>query len=173
MELSPPGPVINCCFCDKDLSPGQNRTDIKASTTKYRCPGCERIYCSADCCNGHKEKFSCAGIRNSTPYVHLSKFDQKQFLDDYFFLEKVGNKIDNAQRALTHLGAVKKNQSGTTKNQPTNNKRKFNKRRNKKNSNKQTTTTVVAAAEAAATTTTTTITKTIAEVDEANITNRK
>lgn len=92
---------INCCFCDKDLSPGDNKT--KNSIIKYKCPGCERFYCSAICSSGHKEKFACSGTRNKTPYVHLSKFDQKQFLDDYFFLEEVNNKIENAQRCLNQL----------------------------------------------------------------------
>lgn len=137
MELSPP--AINCCFCDKNLSPGENQQATKPSTiTKYKCPACERVYCSADCCSGHKEKFSCPGIRNPTPYVHLSKFDQKQFLDDYFFLEKVGNKIESAQRAATRLRCKKGNQGGVggvtnTKN----NRRRFNKRRNKKTGQQQ------------------------------------
>lgn len=92
---------INCCFCDKNLS-SSNNTNLK-SVFKYKCPACERLYCSANCFGGHKEKFSCPGIRNKTPYVHISKFDQKQFLDDYFFLEEVNNKIETSSRILPTL----------------------------------------------------------------------
>ena len=88
----------NCCCCDKDLTPG---------SIKYKCPGCERLYCKADCFKGHKEKFSCIGIRDRVPYVHLSRFDQKQFLDDYFFLEDIGTKIERAQRVLPKLTRCK------------------------------------------------------------------
>lgn len=33
----------------------------------------------------------------------MSKFDQKQFLDDYFFLEGVNNRIESAQRILSQV----------------------------------------------------------------------
>jgi len=90
--------TIYCCFCDKDLSPGsQSGTN---SIVKYRCPACERTYCRANCFAGHKERFTCPGVRNTTPYVSLSKFDEKQFLDDYFFLEKVNERIESARRVL-------------------------------------------------------------------------
>lgn len=93
--------TINCCFCDKNLSPDNN---IKSKPVpKYKCPACERLYCTANCFSGHKEKFSCPGSRNKTPYVHISKFNQKQFLDDYFFLEEVNNKIETLHRVLPSL----------------------------------------------------------------------
>lgn len=100
---------INCCFCDKDLSTSENNK--KSLVIKYKCPGCERIYCSANCSSGHKDKFDCAGVRNKTPYIHLSKFDQKQFLDDYFFLEEVNEKIESAHRAIPKFEAKKKTTS--------------------------------------------------------------
>lgn len=99
--------LLNCCFCDKNLSPESQNSS--KSIVKYKCPACDKIYCSADCCGGHKEKFNCPGIRNRTPYVHLSKFDQRQFLDDYFFLEEVNNKIEKSQRVLPILGKITKN----------------------------------------------------------------
>lgn len=100
-----------CCFCDKNLSPGDTQGgDIKSPITKYKCPGCERTYCSADCCSGHKEKFDCPGVRNQTPYVPLNKFDQKQFLDDYFFLERINADIERARRILPQI-RVKHNSS--------------------------------------------------------------
>lgn len=105
----------NCCFCDTDLSPS-NQTKSK-SITKYRCPGCERFYCKADCFSGHKEKFSCSGVRNKTPYVHISQFDQKQFLDDYFFLEEVNNKIENlAKRVSPRIKSTKNRNINKKKN---------------------------------------------------------
>lgn len=92
---------INCCFCDENLS-SDNNTESK-SVFKYKCPACERSYCSANCFGGHKGKFSCSGIRNKTPYVHISEFDQKQFLDDYFFLEEVNNKVETINKILPEL----------------------------------------------------------------------
>lgn len=89
---------VNCCFCDKNLS--QNSQSNPNTVIKYKCPACDKLYCSASCCCGHKEKFNCPGIRNKTPYVHRSNFDQRQFLDDYFFLEEVNNKIESSQRIL-------------------------------------------------------------------------
>lgn len=102
MEHCSPETSINCCFCDKDLSPGDSIESTK-SITKYKCPGCGRTYCSADCCSGHKEKFSCSGIRDQTPYVHIKNFNQKQFLDDFFFLEKISIEIERKQRILPRL----------------------------------------------------------------------
>lgn len=92
---------INCCFCDKNLSPCDKDTTTKP--IKYKCPACERIYCSAKCSQLHKDIFECSGVRERTPYVPLSKFDQKQFLDDYFFLEAVNNKVEYAQRVFSHI----------------------------------------------------------------------
>ena len=84
----------SCCYCEKDFTERPQR---------YRCPGCERLYCSSACCIGHKQKYSCSGIRSKTPYVHRSNYEQKQFLDDYFFLEDVNNKIDKAARVLPKI----------------------------------------------------------------------
>lgn len=108
-----PSELINCCFCDKDLSPGSQDSSIKI--IKYKCPGCERIYCSARCSEGHKEKYCCLGSRDRTPYVPLSKFDQKQFLDDYFFLESVNEKLDSAHRTLDQLRRRVNKKSGLQK----------------------------------------------------------
>lgn len=93
-----PSDKINCCFCDKDLSPNAEGTSTRP--IKYKCPACGRIYCSAVCFTSHKDIFECSGIRDRIPYVHISKFDQKQFLDDYFFLESVNSKIESAQKIL-------------------------------------------------------------------------
>lgn len=102
--------LINCCSCDKDLSSGGQDGDKRI--IKYKCPGCERLYCNSECFISHKDKFQCSGIRNKTPYVHLSNFDQKQFLDDYFFLEEVNHKLESVQRIIPKLRA---NNSRTTK----------------------------------------------------------
>lgn len=108
----------NCCFCDKDLSPS-DQSSTKSSVIKYKCPACERIYCSANCFGGHKEKYDCSGVRNKIPYVNLSQFDQKQFLDDYFFLEEVNKKIESAHRALPTL------KKGVTSDVKSNSKRRY------------------------------------------------
>lgn len=111
--------LINCCFCDKDLSPSSQEGDNRI--TKYKCPGCERFYCNSGCFVGHKDKLQCLGIRNKTPYVHLSKFDQKQFLDDYFFLEEVNQKLESIQHSIPKLKP----------NKDSNTKRRKNRRRGK------------------------------------------
>lgn len=130
MEYCSSESSVNCCFCDKNLSPGDKETQTK-SIIKYKCPGCERLYCSANCCGGHKEKFSCSGLRDQTPYVPLSKFDQKQFLDDYFFLEKINSEIERAQRVLPVLLRQNKRQPGA-KNKPAKSKHRNNNKRNYK-----------------------------------------
>lgn len=128
---------INCCFCDKDLSP-DHQNKLK-SPIKYRCPSCERLYCQPDCFSGHKEKFSCSGVRNKTPYIHLSKFDQQHFLDDYFFLEGISNKLENSHRILPELKPT--STSGSKNNTSLNktNKNRFNRKnwRNRKNTKAQ------------------------------------
>lgn len=83
-------PTKLCCVCSKEKS-------------SYKCPGCSRVYCSVDCCKQHKDNFDCDGKRNKIPYVSLGGFDQKQFLDDYFFLEEVDQKIDKARRTVASL----------------------------------------------------------------------
>lgn len=111
-------PILNaindtCCYCDKDLSSSsssskQEGQDLEAtadiviatSISKYKCPACERLYCSANCCVGHKDKFDCSGIRNPIPFVQLAQFDQKHFLDDFFFLEGVNSKLETLQRNI-------------------------------------------------------------------------
>lgn len=104
-QLCSSQPPIICCSCDKNLSPcdvGGDDNKLK-TITRYKCPGCGRFYCSASCCSSHKDKFDCLGIRDQTPYVPLDKFDQKQFLDDFFFLEKINGQIERAQRILPRL----------------------------------------------------------------------
>lgn len=92
---------VYCCFCDKDLSTSDQSSGSRE--IKYKCPACEKFYCNSNCFTGHKDKLDCPGVRDKTPYIHLSKFDQKQFLDDYFFLEEVNNKIETSQRILSQL----------------------------------------------------------------------
>lgn len=136
MEIIPKN-QINCCFCNKDLSTPSCQSvgeQTKIVINKYKCPSCERLYCSANCSSGHKDKFDCSGTRDRTPYVHLSKFDQKQFLDDYFFLEEVNKKIETAHRKLPELKVNKK--GGNQSNGDTNHKKRYFKRKNKNNRNK-------------------------------------
>lgn len=126
---------INCCFCDKNLSPSGTNNDIRV--VKYKCPACERLYCSATCSSGHKEKFACPGVRNKTPYVPINQFDQKQFLDDYFFLEEVNSKIEKAHKILPELNkpeASKQLSSGSER-KPNCKKFKQNKRHNNRHRN--------------------------------------
>ncbi|RWS04226.1 box C/D snoRNA protein 1-like protein [Dinothrombium tinctorium] len=66
--------------------------------SKYRCPCCEANTCSLNCCKMHKIQFDCNGLRNRIQFKRLSDFDQKQFLDDYFFLEDTDRSIDAFRR---------------------------------------------------------------------------
>lgn len=127
--------ITNCCFCDKLLSSrgeeGEKQTYNKIIT--YKCPACERKYCSANCCTGHKEKYDCCGVRNKTPYVKLDRFDQKQFLDDYFFLEEVKQKLDTVHRVSTKVIDLK-----SKKTKRKNHKRAyFKNKKNRQNSSPQ------------------------------------
>lgn len=87
--------MSSCCACNSQDS------------VSYKCPGCSRKYCSVACCKEHKSTFGCDGKRKRFPYVPLGAFDQKQFLDDYFFLEEVNQKIDNAIRLKPSLNLLK------------------------------------------------------------------
>lgn len=78
-----------CCICDKDLS---------TNSLVYKCPACTRPYCQANCCKIHKEQFECTGVRDKTPYVHKSSYDEKQFIDDYLFLEEINQQIGTKQK---------------------------------------------------------------------------
>lgn len=92
-----------CCFCDKNISYSENKDQPKKKIIVYKCPGCERKYCSVNCCSGHKQKYHCSGSRVRTPYVKLSEFGQAQFLDDYFFLEDVNQKLETISRISSKL----------------------------------------------------------------------
>lgn len=127
MDIDRVNPLI-CCFCDKNLSI-ISQEDVPKTSKGYKCPACERKYCSADCCKGHKEKFDCSGTRNKTPYVSLSQFDQKQFLDDYFFLEGINQNLERNQRKTVELLKTRHNNSNSKK-------RHGRKRKNRKTNHK-------------------------------------
>eukprot|EP00818_Percolomonas_sp_WS_P006082 CAMPEP_0117440240 /NCGR_PEP_ID=MMETSP0759-20121206/2981_1 /TAXON_ID=63605 /ORGANISM="Percolomonas cosmopolitus, Strain WS" /LENGTH=222 /DNA_ID=CAMNT_0005231985 /DNA_START=1 /DNA_END=666 /DNA_ORIENTATION=+ len=40
----------------------------QANTSKYRCPGCQLLYCSLLCCKKHKDIFTCSGERDPTEF---------------------------------------------------------------------------------------------------------
>lgn len=99
-EVSPD--FNSCCVCDINLKSDTQR-DATNHILSYKCPACTRKYCSVKCCNDHKTKFECSGLRNKTPYISLAKFDQSQFLDDYFFLEGINEDLERSQRKIKNI----------------------------------------------------------------------
>lgn len=73
----------------------QNRCVIcQSSQIKYRCPKCELKTCSLHCCNRHKARYSCDGIRNRLSFVKMSDFSQSEFLSgNYTFLITNANNV--------------------------------------------------------------------------------
>ena len=87
-----------------------------SSQIKYRCPKCHLKTCSLHCCNRHKAKYNCDGIRDKFSFVKLSNFTQSEFLSgmhsitfelqpfnysnttDYFFLDDVDRTLDISSR---------------------------------------------------------------------------
>ena len=87
-----------CCIC-------------KSRDVKYRCPECQLRTCCLDCVKKHKDVFSCSGKREKTLFVKMSDFDQKEFLNDYFFLEETEQLIDRAARNRRQVTKCYSNQS--------------------------------------------------------------
>ncbi|KAG1690584.1 hypothetical protein DVH05_028087 [Phytophthora capsici] len=81
-----------CCGCGK-------------SDVKYRCPRCERITCSLQCCVAHKKEFDCNGKRDRTKFVGLKTFTDADLSSDFFFLEEVSRSTNSAARSRSQLNA--------------------------------------------------------------------
>ncbi|OWZ23240.1 hypothetical protein PHMEG_0001903 [Phytophthora megakarya] len=78
------------------------------SDVKYRCPRCERITCSLQCCVAHKKQvrqFDCNGKRDRTKFVQLKQFTDADLSSDFFFLEEVSRSTNSANRSRTQLNA--------------------------------------------------------------------
>ncbi|ETL35842.1 hypothetical protein, variant [Phytophthora nicotianae] len=84
--------LVECCGCGK-------------SDVKYRCPRCERITCSLQCCVVHKKQFGCNGRRDRTKFVELKKFTDADLSSDFFFLEEVSRSTNSAARSRSQLNA--------------------------------------------------------------------
>ncbi|KAE8875339.1 hypothetical protein PF005_g9731 [Phytophthora fragariae] len=75
------------------------------SDVKYRCPRCERITCSLQCCVGHKKQFDCNGKRDRTKFVGIKTFTDADLSSDFFFLEEVSRSTNSAARSRSTLNA--------------------------------------------------------------------
>ncbi|KAH7491611.1 hypothetical protein KRP22_002921 [Phytophthora ramorum] len=75
------------------------------SDVKYRCPRCERITCSLQCCLEHKKQFDCNGKRDRTKFVGIKKFTDADLSSDFFFLEEVSRSTNSAVRSRSQLNA--------------------------------------------------------------------
>ncbi|KAF1336706.1 hypothetical protein FI667_g483, partial [Globisporangium splendens] len=75
-----------------------------SSDVKYRCPRCERITCSLECCLDHKKTYSCDGKRDRTQYVELKQFTDANLSSDFFFLEEVARSTNSAARSRSQMG---------------------------------------------------------------------
>uniref|UniRef100_K3X7G2 HIT-type domain-containing protein n=1 Tax=Globisporangium ultimum (strain ATCC 200006 / CBS 805.95 / DAOM BR144) TaxID=431595 RepID=K3X7G2_GLOUD len=76
----------------------------ETSDVKYRCPRCERITCSLECCLDHKKTYSCDGKRDRTQYVELKQFTDANLSSDFFFLEEVARSTNSAARSRSQMG---------------------------------------------------------------------
>lgn len=64
----------------------------EALLSKYKCPGCQIVYCSLECSKKHKEIFKCSGERDPTTFISLGKFNDYTLNSDFRFLEENKNK---------------------------------------------------------------------------------
>jgi len=56
-----------CCIC-------------KSVSTKYRCPSCLLSTCSLNCCQTHKQKFNCNGVRDKLAFVKMKDYSEQEFI---------------------------------------------------------------------------------------------
>lgn len=80
-------PVSMCVICQ--IHPRQ-----------YKCPRCDVVTCSLDCCKRHKIDSQCNGRRDRTSFVGIQNFDEKHLRSDFHFLEDVLQTKDSATRTL-------------------------------------------------------------------------
>jgi hypothetical protein len=82
-----PLPVPMCAMCQ--IRPRQ-----------YKCPRCDVLTCSLDCCKRHKIESQCTGRRDRTAFVGIQNFDENHLRSDFHFLEDVLQTKDSATRTL-------------------------------------------------------------------------
>ncbi|WBW73083.1 snoRNA biogenesis protein Bcd1 [Schizosaccharomyces osmophilus] len=76
----------------------------KTNVSKYRCPGCESLYCSLSCNKTHKERTECSGKRDPTKFIPKNQL-VSHLNSDYNFLsglEKVLEKKEKDESASIH-----------------------------------------------------------------------
>ncbi|KAG7388433.1 WD repeat-containing protein 54 [Phytophthora boehmeriae] len=100
--LTSGGSAVVCCGC--------GNTDVK-----YRCPRCERITCSLQCCVAHKNEFDCNGKRDRTKFVGIKSFTDADLSSDFFFLEEVSRSTNRAARSRSELNANAKRYNSNKK----------------------------------------------------------
>ncbi|CAH0520790.1 unnamed protein product [Peronospora belbahrii] len=93
---------VVCCQCGN-------------SNVKYRCPRCDRITCSLQCCVWHKKQFECNGKRDRTKYVQMKNFTDADLSSDFFFLEEVSRSTNSAARSRSQLNANARRYTGNKK----------------------------------------------------------
>ena len=75
---------------------------------RYKCPRCNCMTCSLDCCNHHKRNTGCNGIRDKTGFVSVRNYNEKTLLSDYNFLEDALQSRTAAKRmVIQHSGKDK------------------------------------------------------------------
>ncbi|KAG6614402.1 uncharacterized protein IUM83_14593 [Phytophthora cinnamomi] len=100
LEHTEPQPELATTTVTAPVCVGCGKSDVK-----YRCPRCERITCSLQCCVGHKKQFDCNGKRDRTKFVGLKKFTDADLSSDFFFLEEISRSTNSAARSRSTLNA--------------------------------------------------------------------
>ena len=65
---------------------------------KYRCPRCNAVSCSLKCCNEHKSKAICNGIKDKIDFLPLTKMNGNSLRRDMRFLSNLSSKIHVSSR---------------------------------------------------------------------------
>ena len=70
---------------------------------KYVCPGCKTRTCSVECSKAHKAATGCTGTKPDPTFIPLSEMNDDTILDDYRFLMKKIELVQESRFTRTRL----------------------------------------------------------------------
>ena len=71
------------------------------NSSKYKCPGCQELTCSAYCSRKHKKRTGCSGTRSNTDYIPRHDYQELDSKRDYEYLISMIDNIDKVKKGLT------------------------------------------------------------------------
>eukprot|EP01124_Arcella_intermedia_P026206 TRINITY_DN4865_c0_g1_i2.p1 TRINITY_DN4865_c0_g1~~TRINITY_DN4865_c0_g1_i2.p1 ORF type:complete len:504 (+),score=88.68 TRINITY_DN4865_c0_g1_i2:29-1513(+) len=80
------------------LSVGQKQCKICNAPGKYRCPRCDLVSCSLNCCKLHKIENNCSGKRDKARFVPLNEFTDSVLHSDYHLLTELAQQVTKQKK---------------------------------------------------------------------------